>query len=394
MRLRQTHRTLALLAITSLGVAACGSDGKATDATTAGSAGGPTATTAASAAVPAADLAAFCPATVVIQTDWFPEAEHGSLYELVGEGYAVDKDNKTVTGPLVAGGQDTGIDIQIRTGGPAIGYNPVASTMYTDNSITFGYANTEGQVLQRAETPLVSVVAPLEINPQIILWDPETYPDVETLADLGTEGVTINVFSNGVFSEVFVAQGIWNEDQIDPSYEGSPARFISEDGAMAQQGFASAEPYSYENVFEEWMKPVAFQTLHDAGFQVYSQTLAVREADIEELGPCLKQIVPVFQRAAVGYLAAPDRANAIIVDAVEKFDDFWVYDKGIADFSVKTQKELGLVGNGPDATLGNFDEARVQKVVDQMREAGLEVPEDLVAADLFTNEFIDTSVGL
>ena len=33
---------------------------------------------------------------------------------------------------------------------------------------------------------MISVVAPLEINPQIIYWDPETYPDVETLADLGS----------------------------------------------------------------------------------------------------------------------------------------------------------------------------------------------------------------
>ena len=33
-------------------------------------------------AVPASDesLADVCPATIVIQTDWFPESEHGGLY--------------------------------------------------------------------------------------------------------------------------------------------------------------------------------------------------------------------------------------------------------------------------------------------------------------------------
>ena len=52
------------------------------------------------------------------------------------------------------------------------------------------------------------------------------------------------------------------------------------------------------------------------------------------------------------------------------------------------------MGNGPDGTLGNMDEARIQGVIDQIRDAGLEVPEDLVAADIFTNEFIDESIGM
>ena len=218
--------------------------------------------------------------------------------------------------------------IEVRTGGPAIGYQPVSVQQYADDSIHLGYANTEGQVLRYGETPVLSVVAPLEINPQIIYWDPETYPDVETLADLGEEDVTINVFAGGTFADVFVAEGIWNADQIDPSYDGSPARFIAEDGAIAQQGFASAEPYTYENVFEEWGKPVAYQTLHDAGFEVYSQTLSVVPDQLEELRPCLEAFVPIVQQAAVDYIGDPDRANAIIIDAVEQYDDFWVYDAG------------------------------------------------------------------
>ena len=132
----------------------------------------------------AVDLSA-CPNPLVIQTDWFPEAEHGSLYEMVGDGYSVDVGSKVVRGPLVAGGQETGIDIEVRSGGPAIGNEPVSVQQYADDDITLGYANTEGQVLRWSETPVVSVVAPLEINPQIIFWDPETYPEIETLADLG-----------------------------------------------------------------------------------------------------------------------------------------------------------------------------------------------------------------
>ena len=56
----------------------------------------------------AGDIASVCPSPIVIQTDWFPEAEHGALYELIGEGYTVDTNNKVVSGPLVSGGEDFG----------------------------------------------------------------------------------------------------------------------------------------------------------------------------------------------------------------------------------------------------------------------------------------------
>jgi hypothetical protein len=342
----------------------------------------------------AVDLSKDCPSPFVVQTDWFPEAEHGSLYELIGPGYKVNTDKKTLTGPLTVNGKSTGINLEIRTGGPSIGDQTVASQAYADDSITMAYANTEAQVLQNAKTPLLSVIAPLEINPQIIYWDPNTYPDVKTLADLGKKNVTINIFGGGVFADVFVAEGIWNKAQIDPSYDGTPARFISENGKIAQQGFASAEPYSYEFEFKNWGKKIAFQTLNDAGFKVYSQTLAIRPADKEKLSACLKKIVPIFQQAAIDYIKAPDAANAVIVDAVKQYNTFWTYSKDLADYSVKTQKELGFIGNGPDATLGNMEAARIQKVIDQIRSAGLDVPADMKASDLFTNEFIDPSIGL
>lgn len=340
------------------------------------------------------DLSADCPNPVVVQTDWFPEAEHGALYNLIGDGYTVDTDNKVVRGPMVLDGHDLGIELEVRTGGPAIGFAPVTSYVYTDDAITFGYANTEAQVLSFEDAPLLSVVAPLEINPQMIMWDPETYPEIETLADLGSAGVAINVFGGGVFSEVFVAQGTWSADQIDPSYDGSPARFISEGGAIAQQGFASAEPYDYLNNFSDWGKEIRFQTLHDAGFQVYAATLGIRPDQKASLDACLKKIVPVFQQSVVSYVAAPDSANAVIVDAVTQFADSWTQSPEITAWSIAQQVELGLVGNGPDSTLGNMDAGRIQKVIDDMAAAGMAVPSGLTAADLHTNEYIDTSIGL
>jgi len=344
-------------------------------------------------AAAAVDLASVCPSPIVIQTDWFPEAEHGAMYELVGDGYTIDKDNMVVRGPGQLGGVPLGIDIEIRTGGPAIGWSPVSSHVYTDDSIHFGYRSTDQQVLEFADAPMMSVVAPLEKNPQMIMWDPDTYPDVRTLADLGEQGIIINVFGGGTFPSVFVADGIWSEDQIDPSYDGSPAVFIASGGEFAQQGFASAEPYQYEHVYEEWGKPVRFQLLNDAGFPIYSQTLGIRVDDLESLRPCLELFVPVVQQAVVDYDASPDRANAIIVDAVVTFDSFWSYDLDLAAFSASAQRNLGLIGNGPDSTVGNMDPARIQAVIDKIVAAGMDVADGLTVDHLMTNEFIDMSIG-
>ena len=70
------------------------------------------------------------------------------------------------------------------------------------------------------------------------------------------------------------------------------------------------------------------------------------------------------------------------------------YPTELADYSAQTQAELGLTGNGDDDTLGNLDEARIDGILTQIRDAGLDVPEDLTADQLFTNEFIDESIGV
>jgi hypothetical protein len=40
-----------------------------------------------------------------------------------------------------------------------------------------------------------------------------------------------------------------------------------------------------------------------------------------------------------------------------------------------------------------MDESRFQTIIEDTRAIGLDAPDDLVASDMFTNEFIDTSIG-
>ena len=66
---------------------------------------------------------------------------------------------------------------------------------------------------------------------------------------------------------------------------------------------------------------------------------------------------------------------------------------GVADAVVKMD-ELGIVSNGPDSTLGNYDLDRIQAIIHTVADMeAFAVPAGLTAADLVTNEFIDPSIG-
>ncbi len=152
------HRflTRSLIAGVTIVAACSGDDDDTSDETTVAPATTSASNDTTAGGAAAIDLAAACPDPLVIQTNWFPEGEHGGLYEMVGEGYTVDTDQQVVRGPLIAGGQETGIDIELRAGGPAIGNQPVSVLQYTDDSIHLGHANTEGQLLRYDETPVLA----------------------------------------------------------------------------------------------------------------------------------------------------------------------------------------------------------------------------------------------
>ncbi len=349
------------------------------------------------AAAAGASLAGVCPATIAIQTDWNPEAEHGALYQMVGASPTIDTDTKRVTGPLMDGTTDTGIKIEIRVGGPAIGFESPIATMYKDQSILLAYVANDDAVASYTKFPTKSIVAPLNKNPQIIMWDPEKYPDAKAIADLPKD-TKIRVFGPAAYLSYLVGAGIINQDQIDGSYKGEPSAWVADNGKSAQQGFASAEPYFYEKELKEWAKPVAYQLLHDAGWDAYAAALGVRSADFDANKACFKALVPVVQRAARDYVSNPASANTLILDLVTKYNTGWVYTASQAAASVEYQLKDALVANSPDGTLGSFDTARVdafiKKALPIYEKEGTEVNAALTAADIVTNEFIDPSIKL
>jgi len=378
---------LATAVIAALALAACGGSDTAAPDTTAAAATG-------------VDLvAAGCPATVSLQTDWNPEAEHGNLYQLIGPGYTVDKAKLRVTGDLMAGGKTTGVKVEVRAGGPAIGYSQVTAELYKDPSILLGFTSTDEQVSHSGdEFPTIAVVAPFNINPQIIMWDPATYPDVKTIADLKATGAKVRYFDGAAYMDFFTATGILDKKQVDATYDGAPASFIAAGGKDTQQGFGTSEPYFYKNVLKDWMKDVSYQYIHDAGWTAYAQSLGGTPANITQYDTCLTALVPVIQQAALDYVTAPDTANAIILDAVTQYNNGWAYDAGQAKAAVAKMQEDKLVANSPDGTLGSFDMDRVTAFIATatpvFTSTGSKVKDGLVADDIVTNKYLNPAIKL
>jgi hypothetical protein len=383
-----TRRMLALVAALALLAAAC----------TGGDEGGGTTPAPAAPAGDALNLKGACPDPIVVQKDWQPESEHGFLYNLVGEGYKVDTDKKKVTGPLVAQGRPTGVNIEIRTGGPAVGFEPVPAVMYSDPSIHLGYVATDEAVQFSAKQPTTAVFAQMDISPLALLWSPEEHPQFNIISDIGQTDTEV-LYTKGLsYMEYLVGSGLLKRSQLNGSYDGSPALFVQSGGKAALQGFATSEPYLYQNEIKQWGKPLKFQLVNDAGFPVYFSSMSVRANDKAKLAPCLEKLVPILQRSQVEFIGKPDHAIDVILDIVPKYNTGWQYSKGLAEYSAKALKDQGIVGDGTDNHLGNFDMARVQKIMQIMGPilAGQKqtVKQDLKAEDIATNEFIDTKISL
>ncbi|MGY9074213.1 MAG: ABC transporter substrate-binding protein [Acidimicrobiales bacterium] len=379
---------VALFAAFGLVAAACGDS----DETSTSDSPATSAAAAETTAAPPAGSLADCPNPIVFQTDWFPESEHGALYNLTaGEG-SIDVESGRFTGPLAA---DPSIAVEIRAGGPFIGFQPTVTLMATDSDIFLGYVNTDEAILNYADFPSTAVMAPLDINPQIIMWDPETY-DVSSWEDVKGTGAVINHFGGAAYTEFLAGAGIVDASQLDPSYDGSPARFIAAGGAIMQQGFATQEPYNYEFAFTDWGKPIDFLLVHDSGFPIYQGPIAILDANLDDAArSCLTVLVPLLQQSAVDFQNDSTATNAAILQAVTDLDSFWQLNVEGMTNTVAQMDALGIVGNGPNDTLGDFEMDRVGKIISLIdaNVPSIEVPAGLSAEDLVTNEFIDPSIS-
>jgi hypothetical protein len=346
------------------------------------------------------ELTGVCPHPVVVQTDWFAESEYGAYFQLLGEQPTFDSASKRVRGRLTDAGRPAGVDLEIRYGGPAIGFQQVSAQLYADPEITLGLVATDEAIQNSAALPTLAVVAPLELSPAILMWDKARHPDVHSIADLGRAGVPVLYYQTDTYMQYLQGAGLLAPAQLDGSYDGGPSRWVAAGGELAQAGFATSEPYIYRSELGPGRSyDVDFQLVNDTGYPSYFSTLSVRAADKDRLAPCLRRLVPMVQRAQVGFMTDPARANGLIVQAVTADESsVWSYSPGLADYAVRTMRERGIVANGANSTLGDLDPQRVARMIEILTPifAAQNVPirPGLTPDQLVTNEFVDPTIGL
>ncbi|CAN5156910.1 nitrate ABC transporter substrate-binding protein [soil metagenome] len=382
----KTWKAAATATIAALALSACAYGGEE-----------PAAETSVEPAADSASLADVCPADVAIQLQWQPQSDMGAVFGMLGPGYQVNTDEKSVTGPLVAAGKDTGVDLTLKSGGPAIGFQSVPSQLYVDDSLTMGIVHGDQLIAAAADQRVIGVTPLLKYSPAILMWDPQSHPEWKTVADIGSTDATVVVSKDQIFPQWMVANGMLQQSQIDTSYDGAPARFVG-DPALAQQGFANSEPYTYEHDTPAWDKPVSYGLIKDVGYDIYASNMSVRADKLDELSPCLEKLVPIIQQSGVDYATSPQAVNDVIVDVVSQDNTYSPYTAGEAAFSADLLVDKGLLAAEEDGSFGVYDEARTARNVEDLRavlaESGNVVPADITGADLFTNQFSDPSIAV
>jgi hypothetical protein len=383
LRLRAVLSILAVLGVAMV-AAACGGDS--------GDDGGGDAAPSGGGAK--SDLASACGDRVVAQTDWYPSGNHSALYELAGPGGDIDAKKGVYSNEI----DSSGVTLEIRAGGPFIGFQGDVSILYQNTDIMLGYVNTSEAAAFSGKQPVIGVVTPYDRNPQELMWNPEEL-DIQDFSDIGKSGATVLVFdAKAAWVEYMIGKGWIKREQIDGSYDGSPTRFVAENGKVVQQGFVTDEIPYYENVLDKWKKPVDYLLLHDNGLEDYPQVISARPEVVEEKSECLKALVPMIQQAQVDWATDPSTTNALLVELNEAYKAP-ASNSCCLDDNHRISLEEELISNGSDSTLGNFDMDRVQSVIDTVlpiyeKQELDSVDPDVTPEKIATNEFIDPSIGV
>ncbi|WP_243226828.1 hypothetical protein [Microbacterium sp. CIAB417] len=334
-----------------------------------------------------------CPATVVLQTNWFPEPEHSAAYALIDPATAtIDADAGIYSGPAIA---DPNVTIEVRAGGPFIGFQQSTALLYSDDAIMLAMIDTDESVKLSKDQPTKAVYTPLQKNPQILLWDPTKY-DFNDLAAIGQSDATVLYFQGATYMDYLIAQGDVRADQTDGSFDGSVTRLVAGEPVVLQ-GYITQEPYRLMHEFTDYGREVGSLLIADSGYDIYPAAWSGKPDVIAAQSDCLAQLVPAMQRAQIDYMESPDAVNQALSDYLVQIDQFFQITPAAAAYVHDVMQNEGLVTDGTDGVFGSFDAERMTRMTETLEGiyAGtdVEVAEDLSAEDIYTNEFLDPSIS-
>lgn len=335
-----------------------------------------------------------CPSTLRIQTDWFPELEHGGTYQLIGTEGEISKDQVNYSGPVKDKYKVDGLEtIVINT----VNFDKSNSSILLDGEADMAYLNLSDVIGDSGAVDMVAIAKTLDKDPQMVMWDPTRF-DIQEPADIAATGAPVLHFPGVAYIDYMLGSGFMTADQDDPSYDGSDSKFVSSNGGLIQQGFATNEVYKYENEIA-WKDgapaDVSFFTVGDLGFDNYPAAITMLRENVERYRDCLTALVPKMQQAWIDFLEDPQPIMDKLIEINEVHDGFWTLSPELNAAGFDLLESGGFAVNSPDETYCSFDPERVQELYDILApiydEQGTEIAASVDA--LYTNEFCAGAPG-
>lgn len=334
-----------------------------------------------------------CPAKLVIQTDWFPELEHGGTYQLIGPDGVVDKNAMSYSGPVQSKYAVDGLEnIEIL----AKNFDQMNSAVLLSGRADMAFLGLADIIKDSAAIPLVAIAKTLDKDPLMVMWDP-TQHDIVVPEDLAASQATLLHFPIA-YVDYLISKGYLEPEQSDPSYNGSDAKWVAQSGDFLQQGFATNEIYKYENEIP-WKngKPgdVSFFTVDELGYDNYPSAITMLQSRAAELDACLKLFVPKMAQAWVDYYTDPTPITDTMIRINQEYDGFWKLSPELNTFGLNLLEELRIGANSPDGTYCSFDEAKIENLYGILQPIyaakGVEITDDFTS--VFTNKYCAGAPG-
>ncbi len=238
------------------------------------------ATGCAKSAAPASATGALTP--VVLQANWYAEAEYGGYYQALAKGYY----------------REAGLDVRIMQGGP--GAYPVQKV--ATSQVQFGLARSDDLILAAQEKlPVVMLSAQLEHDPQVIMLHAES--PVRGFADL--DGKSIMAEPGSAWISFLQRKFKIRINTIPENYE--IAQFMA-DRNYLQQGFLTNEPF----VFRQHHVATRSLLIADSGYDPY-RVLFSNRTYVREHPEVVRAFIQASIRGWQDYLAGdPAPGEALI----------------------------------------------------------------------------------
>jgi len=283
----------------------------------------------------------------VLQTDWFPQAEHGGFYQAQVHGFYADE----------------GLAVEILPGGPGA----MIKHKVVQGLAQFGMNRSDDiAVAVERGLPLVMAFAVMQQDPQALIMHPEqaasNFPDLD--------GRTV-VASPGLNWIAYLERRYSIRLNIQPHTYGL-THFLK-DPTLVQQGFVTNEPFY---VRQHGVEP-AILMLSDSGYEPYHVVFTNRRYAAEH-----PEVVEAFTRASIrGWIdflsGDPTEAFRVIAESNPQMTpEFLNYSR-----DTLIDRELVTGEGGGLRRVGRLDGVRIQLEIEQLRELGI-LKEPRQAGDL------------